>query len=70
VKGKVLVIGAVLALVVPTAVSAKIGTSNGKAPASSKTILAPVAQSPSVANSSRAAQHDGTCLSRASMYEL
>ncbi len=60
-----------LALVLPAAVSAKLGGSPGaSAPASSLQLPAPVAKSPAtVADAKLDARHDGTC-NRAVMYEL
>jgi hypothetical protein len=70
-KGKMLLTAAVLALVLPAAVSAKLGGSAGNpAPASSLQLPAPVAKSPAtVADAKLDARHDGTC-NRAVMYEL
>jgi hypothetical protein len=59
-RGKALVLAVVLALVVPTAVSAKIGASpGGSAPAGS--VLVPAPKSTAPVATGRAALHDGTC---------
>jgi hypothetical protein len=61
-RGKVIVLAAVLALVVPTAVSAKIGASHGGSAPAARSVLVPKAKSRApVATSQRAVQHDGTC---------
>jgi hypothetical protein len=69
-NGKIVLAVAAVALVVPGAVSAKLGGSSGSAPATRSTPVLPVVKQVSLVTSPTTMRHDGTCHYSASSYNL